>query len=219
MNHNLLQHYVRSKYPSAYDLVIYGGKLTGDWSNVATHCFLQAVAAESLGELLGLEANSIQRLASTAAYHDWNKRLQKRPSDFTEAETAAAETYRTAALVDNELLAALEPSFLLLVRDGQASFLQLIQFLIDDMTMNDQLVTFDERLREVQERNPDPDPHVSQALGRPYWHVEREVGHSIEAMLFAIIRARRLDLTTPTQLVLHLNGEILARLQAFAVSA
>jgi hypothetical protein len=215
MVHKHLYRYVANKYPSEYRLVIEGGRLTDDWSNVAAHCFLQALAAEIVGDLLGLEQSSINRLSRTAACHDLRKRLDKRPSDFDEKARTLATHQLVAANLDEELMAALEPSFLILVSEGKASLLQLIQFLIDDMTMNDQFVTFDERVREAQERTPDPDPRVREILGRTsYWDAEREIGHDIENMLFAICAARRLRIVTPVDLVTYVNREIEKRLEA-----
>jgi hypothetical protein len=209
-----LYRYVADKYPSAYRLVIEGGKLSGDWSNVAAHCFLQTLAAEVIGELLGLERGSTDRLARTAASHDWRKRLDKRSGDFDEGAITAANHYLAAAQLDDELMAALEPAFLVHATEGKASFLQLVQFLIDDMTMNDEFVTFDERVQEAQERTPDPDPRIREVLGRAsYWDAEREIGHAVEKMVLAICEARRQEIATPDELVAYVNREIVKRLE------
>jgi hypothetical protein len=209
-----LYRYAADRYPSAYRLVIEGGKLTGDWSNVAVHCFVQAIAAEVVGELLGLEQKSIDRLSRTAASHDWRKRLDKRSGDFDEAAMTLANQQLAAANLDDELMAALEPSFLIVASDGRASLLQLVQFLIDDMTMNDEFVTFDERVKEAEERTPDPDPRIRETLGRAsYWDAEREIGHAVEKMVLAICAARRQSITTPTELVAYVNREIERRLE------
>ncbi len=215
MNPEQLYRYVAKRYPSAYRLVIEGGRLTDDWSNVAAHCFLQALAAEVVGEILGFEQGSIDRLARTAACHDWRKRLDRRASDFDEEARKRATQLLATTNLDEELMAALEPSFLILAFEGKASMLQLVQFLVDDMTMNDQFVAFDERVREVQARNPDPDPRVREILGRTsYWDAEREIGHNIERMVFAICAARHLSIATPADLVDYVNREIAKRLEA-----
>jgi hypothetical protein len=210
-----LYRYAADRYPSAYRLVTEGGKLTGDWSNVAAHCFLQALAAEVLGELLGLDQRSTDQLARTAASHDWRKRLDKRSGDFDAAAMTLVDQQLVAANLDSELMSALEPSFLLVASEGRASLLQLIQFLIDDMTMNDKFVTFDERVQEAQERTPDPDPRIREILGRAsYWDAEREIGHAVEKMVLAICAARRQGITTPAELVGYVNREIERRLEA-----
>lgn len=214
MTHEHLHRYVAGKYPNAYRLVTEGGKLNGNWGNVAAHCFLQTLAVEVIGELLGLEKDSIDRLARTAASHDWRKRLDKRSGDFDEDAIALANGQLATAKLDDELMAALEPSFLVHASSGKASFLQLVQFLVDDMTMNDEFVTFDERVREAEERTPDPDPHIRKILGREsYWDAEREIGHAVEKMVLAICAARRQSITTPDELVAYVNREISRRLE------
>jgi len=127
-----------------------------------------------------------------AACHDWEKRLQKKPADFTADEKADAQALCRLANPDLVLMGALCPRFLLEVVAGRATFLQLIQFLIDDMTMGDKFVSFNERINEVSKRNPNPEPEVQEALGRPYWNVEREVGHDVERVVYAIFKARRI---------------------------
>ena len=206
MNKGKLHNHVAVLYPAQYQLVIAGGKLTGDWGNVAGHCFVQAVASEIIGELLGLDRRSIARLTTTAACHDWKKRLERKPSDFTESEKTEAERLLEIAAPDGELMKALNPWFLPKVINGEATFLQLVQFLIDDMTRNDEFVTFDERVDEASTRNPNPEPEVDKLLGRPYWEAERMIGHRVEAMVCAIFSARCQMIPEPKVLVRYVNA-------------
>ncbi len=211
MDKRELFRYVEAKYPHEHRLVIEGGKLTDEWTNVAGHCFIQAVAHEVIGGLLGLDHESVGRLARVAACHDWKKRLEKRPGDFSEADEARAEQYLAAAAPDKGLMNALNPWFLPLVFQGEASFLQLLQFLVDDMAMNGEFVTFDERVEEAEKRNPDPEPEMRKLLGRPYWKAERDVGHSVERMVFAIFAARRVPIATSRELVEYVNNDLTRR--------
>jgi len=187
-----IERYVERAFPSQYGLVISGGKLIGDWGNVARHCFVQTVAAEEMADLLGLSHQEKLLLASVAACHDWEKRLQRKSTDFTDEEKKDAQVLFQAAHPDAMLMGALTPYFLLKVLAGEASFLQLIQFLIDDMAKGDEFVSFDERIDEVSARNPNPEPEVQEELGRPYWDVEREIGHGVEKMVYAILNARHI---------------------------
>lgn len=191
MNHLKIERYVAENYHREHILVVSGGKLTGDWGNVARHCFLQAVAAEEMADLLGLPPNDKLMLASVAACHDWEKRLQKKPSDFSPADKEFAQRLFKIANPNPVLMGALTPRFLIDVNTGKATFLQLVQFLIDDMAKGDEFVSIDERIDEVSARNPNPEPEVQEELGRHYWNVEREVGHNIEKMVYFIFMARR----------------------------
>ena len=196
-----IEEYVKTQYTMSYDCVVKGGKLIGDWQNVANHCFTQAVAAEALADLLGLPGYLKTTLARVAACHDWAKRLEKRPHDFSYQERETAMVLFSGLNIDFGLMGALTPSFLPKVLQGKATFLELIQFLLDDMTMGDKIVSLDERIDEVSSRNPNPEPKVQEELGRPYWEVEREIGHEVEFMVYTILKARHVPYTNITQLI------------------
>lgn len=191
------------------------GRLNGDWANVRQHCLIQFMASEVLADYLGLDAESKRRLASVAIAHDWRKRLDRCPADFNDLDGLWIKTVDETAsrVLDQELMGALTPWFLVRVLEGKATFLQLIQFYIDDIAKGGEVVRFDERIDEVSARNPDPEPAVREALGRPYWDVEREVGHRVEAMLFRILDARNILVEHQEQIPKLILQEIHRRLE------
>ena len=201
-----LASHIATNYPTQYNLLIDGGKLVFDWNNVVEHCLMEAAVMEIVAPLLGLDKKTTERLVRNAVCDNWDKRLLKCPDDFTDTEKKFAADFSEAAGIDEELLAALNPRFLPIVMNGQATFLQLVAFLVDDMTMGDKFVTFDERVAEVSARNPNPDPEVDMALGIPYWEAERLVGHRVEAVFCAIFSARMQMLAQPELLVRYVNA-------------
>jgi hypothetical protein len=213
-----LQNALATKYPSEVRLLLQGGKLTGDWANVARHCLIQAAAAEVMADLLGIDEQAKRRLVSTAAAHDWKKRLERQPEDFSLEERDRATSFLEIANLDAALMAATTPPFLLQADAGRATFLQLLQFYIDDIAQNDEIVPIDTRIDEAERRNPNPDPTISEQLGRPYWEVERQLGHQVERMLFEILRARRVDVQRASDIPALVMAEIRRRWQPQATS-
>jgi hypothetical protein len=206
-----LQVALTAKYPNEVRLLIEGGKLTGEWANVTRHCLIQAAAAEVMADLLGIDEQAKRKLASVAVAHDWKKRLERQPRDFSPDDRARANSLSKSASLDAVLTSALTPSFLPKALAGEATFLQLVQFYIDDITLNDEIVPLDTRVTEVEGRNPDPDPAVTKVLGRPYWQVERELGHQVERMLFEILRARHVDVALACDIPALVMSEIRRR--------
>lgn len=205
MDREAIREYVACNYPFQYHLVVDGGKLVDEWSNVAEHCFLQTVVIEILCGRLYLDALTAYRLAKVAACHDWNKRLEKKPEDFSEKNVASANEMLDMAKVDEKLMRATGPQFLLRVKNyrGQVSLTELIQFFIDDI-VDDKVMLFDDRIKEAEKRNPQPGgPELEAQLGRKYWDAEREIGHDVEAtvVFYGAFRA-------PQELVDYLNAEL-----------
>lgn len=206
-----LQALMSKRYPSEVRLLIEGGQLVDNWTNVARHCLIQAMAAEVISDLLGLDEQAKRKLASVAVAHDWRKRLDKCPDAFPTEEVERAAKLAVSANLDKTLMDALTPCFLLRVLSGQATFLELVQFYIDDITLNDKIVLFEDRIAEVERRNPDPEPLVSKQLSKPYWDVEREIGHRIEDMLFWIMNARYVKIGCAAEIPALIMAEIKKR--------
>lgn len=180
-------------------LVICGGKLIDEWSNVADHCLLQFAAAEVLCEWLELPEVDTESLCSVAACHDWDKRLTRNPDDFSHEEKARAQwLFAEAVNPDIMLLRATGPSFLLNAQHGIFSFTEAVQFYLDDICSGSKIVRLKERIDEVSSRRLElnEDPHLSQQLIAPYWEVEKKVASQIEGMIFD--RLVHLD-TAPVQ--------------------
>ena len=69
-------------------LLFRGGKLweKEEWRNVAEHCLVEAVASEVLSDALQLPAKEKEELVKSAICHDWNKRMDVKPDDFTDKD-------------------------------------------------------------------------------------------------------------------------------------
>lgn len=180
------------RYEAQMRLTIEGGKLVDrdGWGEVARHCLIQAAAIHAFTPHLGLERYDTERMAAVAICHDWAKRLEKQPNDFSEAEKERAKELLRAAKPNRELMDALEPRFLVRVVNSEATMVELIQFYIDDIARGEQIVSLDERLADLEARRPDVAPEVARELGRPYWEAEREIAYRVEKMLAAILHAR-----------------------------
>jgi hypothetical protein len=188
-------------YAAEVRLLVEGGKLTEDWDNVARHCYIEAMAAEALSELLGLDEGVGRRLASVAVAHDWRKRMEIQGGFFSPEDVKRADDLEKQANLDTALMFATTPRFLLRALKGEAMFLELVQFYIDDIVMHDQIVPMEVRCADAEKRNPNPDPSLAKELdGRYYWDVEREVGRRIEQMLFEILRARLVEIDSPRRI-------------------
>jgi hypothetical protein len=211
-----LQAVMTERYPVEVQLLLDGGKLVEDWANVARHCLIQAMAAEVIADLLGLDAQIKRRLASVALVHDWRKRLDLRPHDFSEAEIRGVAELEGEVKPDEDLMNATTAGFLVRVLNGEATFLELIQFYLDDITKNDTIVPFEERIADSAARTPVPDADVSSKLPRPFWDVERDVGHQVERMLFAILKARQIEIENPPEIPGLILAEISKRIIALA---
>lgn len=193
---------IEKRYPASMLLDL--GKLRrdseengGDWSNVRRHCLVQAAGWEVLGILLGLEPETITKLANVAICHDWRKRIDKKSQAnyFTENEKLNAEVYFRQLVcdetIDELLFKCLTPRFNLRALHGEATFLELLQWYMDDIARGDELVSFEERVAEVSARNPDPEPEMMPELAKlgfiNYWDSERAIGWRIGDMIVAVM--------------------------------
>jgi len=206
---------VASRYEPQLRLCVEGGKLieADKWGNVARHCFVQASATEEMATLLRLGAHELTRLARTAASHDWRKRLEKCRSDFTDEEIDRADRLCAEGGPDTELMRALNPYFLPIFFSGAATMLQMVQFYIDDITRDDEIVRFEDRIADNEERDPNPEPEVDRILGRPYWDAERVVGHAVESLLFSILKGFDVKLARPQDIPVLIASRMAARVR------
>ena len=194
-------------------LLIRGGKLTkrDGWRNVVEHCIVQAAESAVLAELLNLSVKDTERLMTAAACHDWSKRLDRKPSDFSKTERDRAEGFLEQVSPDPLLLAATGPEFLeRALVDGESSFLERLQFYIDDITKGSEIVSFDERIDEVEARRQDlnEDVGLTAKLGAPYWTRERELGHSVAREIFERLEFCGAVISSPKDIPVLVNQVI-----------
>lgn len=181
-----------TQYEAQTRLTIEGGKLIDrdGWGEVARHCLIQAAAIQTFAPRLGLDQHDTAKMAAVAACHDWAKRLEKKPQDFSEAEKTKAKELFRSARPNEKLMEALEPHFLVRVVKREATFVELVQFYVDDIARGGEIVSLEERLADLELRRPNVAPEVALELGRPYWEAEREIAHRVERMLASILYAR-----------------------------
>ncbi len=144
-----------------------GGKLSpkeGDWNNVINHQLVQAGAGLVVAEALGLPDDQTSILFRTILVHDWDKRLDIKPEDFGPDDIAKAQALFQAANPDMSLIEATHPGFWDKIINGEATFLQKLQFYLDDITKNDEIAALEDRIMEVAARRSDLGPDFYQKL-------------------------------------------------------
>lgn len=194
--------------------LLYLGKLTKreGWKNVREHGVTQLLGAKVLGALLGLTDGERRALESVAIIHDWEKRLDNFPDDFSPAEKEKIELYYKKIKPDERLMAATGPDFLEKVLYAEVSILEFLQFYLDDITMGSEIVPFDKRIEEVSTRKQylNDDGDLTQRLGgRKYWELEMEVGHLVENMIFDSLKARGVEIGSPKDIPYLIKNKII----------
>lgn len=205
------------KYLPEMRLVFRGGKLwkKEQWRNVAEHCLVQVAAIEVLAEILQLPEQEKNRLAKVAACHDWKKRLERAPQDFTDAERQQAEKFLAAADIDDGLFQALTPEFNERALKNQANFAEKLQWYVDDIAKGSSIVPFDERIDEVEARRQDLNEDVETTArlgGKRYWDAEREIGHQFEKELFEALRSKGVEIDSPEDIPRLINHKLEERI-------
>ncbi len=147
------------RYRKEMRLLFQGGHLwkKEGWRNVAEHCLVQSAAAKELCALLHLSRDKTRAICSATAIHDWRKRRERRPKDFTSEDDARAEKILRQIQPHQELLDATDPDYLEQVYMGSKPPLTNIQemrFYLDIMTDGDQIVATKERLNHAKIRTP-----------------------------------------------------------------
>jgi len=195
-------HNLALKHLPEMRLLIKGGGLSKKegWRNVVEHCLVQIAVSETLSRLLGLSEEDSQKLIRVAACHDWAKRLERKPDGFTEEEKGEAMTLLAKLAPNQGLMKATGPEFLekALIR-GESTFLERLQFYIDDITKGSEIVPFDERVNEVEARRQDlnDDLVLTAKLGGRYWDRERELGHQTEQEIFDRLQETGVKIDSP----------------------
>ena len=203
LEERLFWKYARGGHLEEMRLLFRGGKLSpkfGDWNNVINHSLVQTAAMDVLGDALALPVDGTQKLRSNALVHDWRKRLDRKPGDFTDEQKAAVQRFIDAAQPDESLLAATEAGFSKKILDGEATDEQKLMFYVDDIARGSEIIGIEERIREVEQRNPMVDPIWNEQLGMPYWEAERKAAHKVEGELFQQLTSKGVSLSAPDQI-------------------
>lgn len=185
-------------------LLFQGGKLWSKegWRNIVEHSLPQGAAAEVLSDMLQFPEEEKQELIKNSICHDWDKRIDKKPEDFTNKDQKKASKLITKIKLNQNLLAATKPEFVNQIISDQENSKetpidQLIMFYIDEITMGggDNLggfVSFETRLEETKHRYPELSPE--------HWDKEIRAGHIVQNRIFQMLREKGILIEKPDDL-------------------
>jgi hypothetical protein len=193
-----------------------GERLEGEnkWRNLVEHQVTQLLAARVLEKLLGLSPGDSDKLAKVAIMHDWDKRMEIRPGAFSVEEKEKAKILLSEVNPDPNLIAATHPEFLEKVLAKKVSFLELLQFYLDDITMGSEIVSLEERINEVAARRRDlnENEELTKKLGgRKYFEVERETGHMVENVIYNILIEQGVEISSPEEIPNLIKSRLINR--------
>lgn len=140
-------------------LLFRGGKLykKDQWRNIVEHSLVQVAVADELSDLIGLSPEEKDDLIKVAACHDWRKRLERYPDDFTKKDETQVRTFLKRVGPKQNLMYATGPDFLKRFLKGESSFLERLQCYIDDIVLDSDVIGYDRRLEETRKRYPELD--------------------------------------------------------------
>lgn len=167
-------------------ILLLGGQLwkRAGWRSVVEHSLIQVAVFEELAKLIDLPETELQQHTRVAAVHDWDKRIEIRPEEFTAEEVERGEMMLAALDVNQFLIAATKPEFLKrALVDRMSTFSERLQFYIDDICTAGDIVPWQERIEDLIRRKPElnDDPKLTRELGGPYWEREKELCALVEA--------------------------------------
>lgn len=199
-------------------LLLRGGKLwkKAGWRGVVEHSLIQLAVADALAEILHLRNYEREMLRRAAVVHDWKKRMEKAPEDFTHRDHAIAARLFQEVQPDSALLLATTPAFLeRALINGEATWLELLQFYIDDLCMGGKIVPWQERIDELEKRKPElnQDQELTRKLGGRYWDKERELAQAVEQLIACDLQARGQGLVTPGDIPEFVRNNIRAKIE------
>jgi hypothetical protein len=185
--------------------LLYLGKLfKGDgWKNTKEHlkaCFLEAGV---FVDWFDLPEPKRRRFQSAAFIHDWDKRMNNFPDDFTPEEKEKGRVQLEKINPDKKLLSATGPDFLDKVLHTEVSMDELLMFYLDDINIDGTIVSFDQRIDEVSKRKAllDMDELLTKRLGgKKKWQFERELGHEVGKIIVRRLREKGIQIESPEEI-------------------
>ncbi len=205
-------------------LLFRGGQLwsADEWRNVVEHCVVEVAAARELSKLLILSDAQTTALISVIAIHDWQKRLEKAadsPTTKPLSDQAAVQWHKVkqafgekfSDLHLEELMAATTKDFIFRGLAGQASWLEKLIFYVDEITSHTEIVSLEERIREVSLRQPElnQDLVLTERLGGVFWEKELQLGRRIEQEIWQQLTTEvQVEISQPSQISHYLQQKI-----------
>ena len=202
-----------TQHLSEFRLLLRGGHLwkKDGWREVVEHQAVQFYAIGVLADLLELPKEDKDKIRKVALVHDWQKRMEIKPDEFTDEDREEAGKYFEKVKPDNTLMKATGSDFMGRALNGNPSFLEYVQFYVDDISMGGKIVPLNERLDELEKRKQsmNEDSELTKSLGgRKYWDVEREIGHRAENMVFKRLKEKGVEVDSPSQIPLLLKARL-----------
>lgn len=183
-----------------------------NWNNVFKHCAAVALAVRVLCRVLKMPQEQSGNLETVALLHDARKRLEVRPSDFTDTEREELDE-DLASTFDRcdpmgALVAATGPAFLERVfvagpehiakHLAEISRDEMLLYVADSIFQGARLVGAMERIAETEKRNGglNDDPERTRKLGGVrYWDAERIFAPLAEHRIAALLTQQGADLS------------------------
>lgn len=175
------------------------------WSNVKLHQITEFFEVGVLSEMLGISDEERKEMQSVALIHDWDKRLEKEPSLVTPELKNEIDKYYKEINPNPSLMLATGPEFVVkfVSNPEKVSFLEMIQFYVDDITKGGDIVRLSERLNDVESRKTElnNDPKLIQELkGKKFWNAERDVANEVEKIIFEKLKEKGVDIEVPEEI-------------------
>lgn len=193
-----------ANYEKEFELLIKAGKLTkkDGWWNVVEHCFEEMLIADALSDLFDLSMDK-PRFMQAAICHDWDKRIEVRPTDFSEKDIDYTQKLLKEICPDKDLLFATKYTFIeyaLILK--KSTFLQRLLYFIDNSTLESQFVGYKKRIKETRRRSTehDHDEELIAKLGGKYWDKELELAGLVEKEVLYKLRKKGIKITSGNKL-------------------
>lgn len=189
------------------------------WANVTEHCLVEAAASEALTHALGLSLADTQAICKAAAVHDWDKRITKKPQEFTAEESAKVQAGLQKINADQNLLFATGPEFLEAgLMDNKATFPQKVLYYVDLICEGSTIMPLEQRLARAKERWPelaqnDPLNKKLEPLlgpGKNYFDAEVVYGNRTQQEIFDLLVARGHALQSPQEVPQFIEATVKA---------
>lgn len=191
-----------------------GQRLKGrdKWRNAIEHQVHQLKGAKIIGPMLALSESAQNELNTVSLTHDWKKRF-----DITGQKCSLGEMFYTRKLLHRvnpnpDLMKATGPEFMVKVASGRKiTFLEKLQFYLDEICKGSEFVNLDERIDDVEKRHSElnQDTKLTKNLGgQEYWAFERSFAHTVEQDIFDRLRDNGVNINSPSEIPAFIEGQI-----------
>ncbi|KKR12036.1 MAG: hypothetical protein UT41_C0004G0003 [Candidatus Wolfebacteria bacterium GW2011_GWC2_39_22] len=220
------------KYLPEMRLLLKGGKLVRKdengkvmeqddrrrWINVSEHCLVVTAEAEALAQAIGLTPEETLSLGKAAAIHDWDKRIHKKPQEFTEDDLIETERLLANTNVDHEVLSGTAHNFvkIFLVDEQPTTLLQRLLYYLDTITEENDIMPFKPRLAEGKKRAPKlgEDMELNNQIadkigeGKGFWEGAEEISDRVQNEIFNLLKQKGFQLESPDEVPEFIKNQI-----------